>query len=137
MNYLEFEELTKKIQSDSCGQFGASSLDIDRIIKFARDNARFDQPKIEAADGTARMAHYGQGEQPWDTIKRTGWGPAFAASNVLKYLRRTKELQHSLESAKWYYVELTKLAKGDVGAAFILRRLDRHLLTDEEKARLV
>lgn len=53
-------------------------------------------------DSEPRKAHYGDGEQPWDVIVRLGWGPAFAASNVIKYLRRTKNPEHSLESARWY-----------------------------------
>jgi len=57
-------------------------------------------------DVVPRKAHYGDGEQPWDVILASGWGPAFAASNVLKYLRRTKNPEHSLESARWYYARL-------------------------------
>jgi hypothetical protein len=61
-------------------------------------------------DGTERKEHYGPGKQPWDTIKELGWGPEFAAGNVLKYLRRDKDKEHSLESARWYYNQLTNLS---------------------------
>lgn len=64
-----------------------------------------DRPQPGAA-GEPRKAHYGDGEQPWDAIVRLGWGPAFAAGNVLKYLRRTKDPEHSLESARWYWRRL-------------------------------
>ena len=47
-------------------------------------------------DGTVRKAHYGSGRQPWDHIKAAGWGPEFAAGCVLRYLRRTKDPEHSL-----------------------------------------
>lgn len=58
------------------------------------------------ADGTVRKAHYGSGEQPWDTILSQGWGPAFAAGCVVRYLRRDKAVEHSLESARWYFDRL-------------------------------
>jgi len=61
-------------------------------------------------DGTIRQDHYGAGRQPWDDIKDAGWAPHFAAANVLKYLRRTKDLEHSLQSARWYWTELNKMA---------------------------
>lgn len=55
------------------------------------------------ADGTVRQDHYGAGRQPWDDIVDAGWGPAFAAGNVLKYLRRPDKnpldpVRHSLEA---------------------------------------
>lgn len=56
--------------------------------------------------GDGRKAHYGDSVQPWDIILASGWGPAFAAANVVKYLRRTKSPEHSLESARWYYARL-------------------------------
>lgn len=52
-----------------------------------------------STDGSTRKAHYGEGE-------RLGWGPAFAATCVLRYLRRDKAREHSLESARWYYDQL-------------------------------
>jgi hypothetical protein len=98
-----------------------------------------------------RQAHYGQGRQAWDDILDEGWAPEFAAGNILKYLRRTKEPEHSLESARWYYARLTEMMRGEllpatitkasagrrhVGrAAAVLVRLGE-LLTDDEKARL-
>lgn len=67
------------------------------------------------ADNTIRKAHYGDGEQPWDVIVRLGWGPAFAAGNVLKYLRRSKHPEHSLESAAWYYARLVEGCSNEAG----------------------
>ena len=64
--------------------------------------------------GDGRKVHYGSGEQPWDVIVASGWGPAFAAGNVVKYLRRNKAPEHSLESARWYYARLYEGAAGDV-----------------------
>lgn len=61
-------------------------------------------------DGTVRKAHYGDGRQPWDDMVDMGWGPAFAAASILKYMRRSKDPEHSLESARWYYHQLYKYA---------------------------
>lgn len=57
-------------------------------------------------DGTVRKAHYGTGKQPWDTMVEMGIAPEFAAGNVIKNLRRSKDPEHSLESARWYYKQL-------------------------------
>lgn len=62
--------------------------------------------EFTAADGTIRKAYYGAGRQPFDDIVSAGWGPAFAAGNVLKYLRRDKDQEHSLRSARWYWREI-------------------------------
>lgn len=68
-------------------------------------------------DAEPRKAHYGAaGAQPWDLILAAGWGPAFAAANVLKYLRRTKNPEHSAESAAWYYDRLVEGCAGKLGA---------------------
>lgn len=76
------------------------------------------------ADGSVRKAHYGAGRQPWDDILDAGWGPAFAAGCVLRYLRRTKDHDHSLESARWYVERLVELAaKNDQDALAVLDRL--------------
>lgn len=58
-----------------------------------------------------RKPWYGEGRQPIDDIMAAGWGPEFCAGNVLKYLRRTKSPEHSLESARIYYGWLTGLAQ--------------------------
>lgn len=68
------------------------------------------EPEHDGTDGTKRKDHYGAGKQPWDTIKVLGWAPMFAASNVIKYLRRTKDPEHSVESARWYYAQLKDMA---------------------------
>lgn len=70
---------------------------------------------IVSVDGTNRKAYYGpDGEQPWDTALRLGWAHGFAATNVLKYLRRVKpgSEAHSRESAKVYWRWLNQLAEG-------------------------
>lgn len=98
-----------------------------------------DQP---GAEGAARKAHYGDGEQPWDTIKNAGWAPEFAAGNVVKYLRRTKDPEHSLQSARWYYARLKELiGRGSrsheegVRASYVYKALMKEL-TDEEVRRV-
>lgn len=69
--------------------------------------------KEPGAGGESRKAHYGDGEQPWDVIVASGWGPAFAAGCVLRYLRRDKAREHSIESARWYYARLVEGAAAE------------------------
>lgn len=102
--------------------------------------------------GVPRQDHYGAARQPWDDIVAHGWAPEFAAGNVLKYLRRTKDPEHSLESARWYYARLHELmrsqltpgpligsrksaARAAAHAAAVLDGLNR-TLSSEEKLRL-
>jgi hypothetical protein len=90
-------------------------------------------------DETVRQTHYGEGRQVWDTIvEKTDWGPAFAAGNVLKYLRRDKSPEHSLESARWYWNQLVERSKSDrlINDWRVVRFRLWHLLTEDERARL-
>jgi hypothetical protein len=85
-------------------------------------------------DGTTRQNHYGQGEQPWDAIKTVGWGPEFAAGNVIKYLRRTKDIEHSIESARWYWARLhedTYSYEQNRRLPSVLYKLEQMLTPDE------
>lgn len=59
-----------------------------------------------------RKSWYGDGRQPWDDIVDAGWAPEFCAGNVLKYLRRDKTPEHSLESARWYHAQLVEMSRG-------------------------
>lgn len=86
------------------------------------------------ADGTVRKAHYGDGVQPWDLIVAAGWASEFAAGCVLRYLRRTKDPEHSLESARWYWARLNELA-GRNQARYVLGTL-LSVLTDDERSKL-
>lgn len=89
--------------------------------------------------GAERKAHYGEGKQPWDTICDLGWGAIFAAANVLKYLRRTKEQKHSLESARWYFQQLKRFSPSHISRQSDVYSVEELLLgelTDLEKARL-
>lgn len=106
-----------------------------------------DKPKppghgLAADRGDGRKSHYGAGRQPWDDIVEAGWGPSFAAANVLKYLRRTKAPEHSLESARWYWTRLTEFVNqpmqhnvSKMYANIVRERLIK-LLTPEELERL-
>lgn len=85
--------------------------------------------------GVPRQDHYGPGRQPFDDILDAGWAPAFAAGNVLKYLRLTKEPEHSLESARWYYARLFEMSQGDPaprGSFGPFSLVDRHAALAEE-----
>ncbi len=87
-------------------------------------------------DESERQFHYGDGRQPWDDIVDAGWGPAFAAGNVLKYLRRDKQLEHSLASARWYYQQIVRRAGKACGSSdhswgIVLRQLTEMLSVDE------
>lgn len=86
-------------------------------------------------DGSIRKAHYGPGEQPWDTALRLGWGPQAAAFCILRYLRRDKAREHSLESARWYWARLKERACGASPLIWysVLGEL-RNVLTGEEMA---
>lgn len=68
-------------------------------------------PEAEHArtDGTTRKDHYGAGRQPWDDIVDARWGAPFAAGNVLKYMRRNKDVTESRIKGGWYWRELYKL----------------------------
>lgn len=81
-----------------------------------------------------RKPWYGAGKQPWDTIKALGWAPAFAAANVVKYLRRTKDPEHSLESAQWYHERIREMANSPAGEEIYHQLLQE--LNAEEWARL-
>jgi hypothetical protein len=124
---------------DACGVIGEpAALSLLRICEsFTQRNKTEAAPR---ADGTLRQAHYGSGRQPWDDIVVAGWGPAFAASSILKYLRRTKDPEHSITSARWYYAQLEAMADaqramGGGNAIDVINRL-RSLLTEEEMARI-
>ncbi len=84
-------------------------------------------------DGSTRKAHYGDGRQPWDDIVDAGWGAPFAAGNVLKYLRRDKDREASLDKARWYFDQLTKLSHSD-RSGFGMKCMGQlcELLTEEE-----
>jgi hypothetical protein len=90
---------------------------------------------VDRVDDVPRQIHYGEGRQPWDDIVDAGWGHAFAAANVLKYLRRDKEPEHSLESARWYYGQLVSRSAGLNDWAATRQHLDL-LLTSGEIERL-
>lgn len=96
----------------------------------------------DAAAVGARAAHYGDGVQPWDHIVASGWGPAFAAGNALKYVRRhaAKNGEDDLKKGRWYYHELIGMAASEheadvpVGqgvASGALARLELLLVQDE------
>lgn len=84
-------------------------------------------------DGSIRKAHYGEGEQPWDTGLRLGWAPQAAAFCVLRYLRRDKAKEHSLESARWYWARLIEKAQGSSALVWyqVLQELRRELTSEE------
>ena len=115
-------------------------IDLEAVVaaKFNAVSERYGFPERlgvpatrVADDGTIRQVHYGAGRQPWDDIVAAGWAPAFAAGNVLKYLRRSKEPEHSLESAHWYWARLREMDQ----AHDVRLRLGA-MLTDDEQVRL-
>ena len=114
--------------------------ELDAFVVSLPSNAPSEPEFTNAIDSTIRKAHYGAGKQPWDLIKEAGWAPHFAAANVLKYLRRDKQLEHSLESARWYFRELCKLgvvnSNPQCAEAAITLAMLMHLLTHAELALL-
>jgi hypothetical protein len=97
---------------------------------------RLRSPTLIAEDGTVRKVHYGDGRQPWDDIVELGWAPEFAAANILKYLRRTKDPEHSLASARWYLAALRNLVADRDRAAIVAYAQIAQVLTLEEITRL-
>jgi len=107
--------------------------------------------EFESKDGTTRKTYYGaDGRQPWDYIKAEGWGAAFAAGNVLKYMKRAPnkgDRADDTKKAQWYWAELNKLAempeKPTGNDAISVRRAKEaigrvvKLLTKDEYAELV
>lgn len=87
-----------------------------------------DEP--ERPDG--RKVHYGAGRQPLDDIVDAGWGPAFCAGNVLKYLRRDKMLDDSQQKARWYWQYLNGMCRDDDNYPKDCRRSLEKLLTQRE-----
>lgn len=85
--------------------------------------------------GDGRKAHYGSGRQPYDDIKRLGWAPEFLAGSILKYLRRTKDSEHSLESARIYWRWLNDLvidaSDEDNHIRYVIKQLTGTLTPDE------
>lgn len=85
-----------------------------------------------ASDKSIRKTYYGDGEQPWDVMRRKGWACAFAGGNILKYLRRIKN-DDDPDKARWYWVELHRLitsaasAQEKVYAQLVLTQLRQEL----------
>ena len=113
------------------GETMLGAVDQITFARFCELNP--DEP--ERSDG--RKLHYGQGKQPVDTIRELGWAPEFFAGNVLKYLRRDKAREHSVQSARVYYGWLQELAHAknvdDAGYRVrdVLFRLDGELSEEE------
>lgn len=93
----------------------------------------FPDRKETGQDGSVRKAHYGEGRQPWDDIKAAGWAPEFSAGCILRYLRRTKDSEHSIESARWYWARLQEMSmQGNGRARNVLFQLNMMLNSDEK-----
>ncbi|MDE2426251.1 MAG: hypothetical protein KGO96_10145 [Elusimicrobia bacterium] len=95
-----------------------------------------EQPGSDAAP--IRKAHYGPGCQPIDDMIELGWAAHFMAGSILRYLRRDKDREHSLESARRYREWLANLA-ADEGyfckhrARVAVIELDQLLTYDEKR----
>lgn len=89
-------------------------------------------------DGTVRKKHYGPGRQLWDDIKDEGWDVHFSAGCILRYLRRDKDIEHSLESAQWYLRRLQEMTALDYqDSRYVFNRLVYGILTAEERNKLI
>jgi hypothetical protein len=77
---------------------------------YAKD---YVEPERKFADGTVRKAHYGDGVQPWDTMRSRGWACIFATGSVLKYVRRAaaKNGEDDIKKA-WYFQQLKEMMLG-------------------------
>lgn len=110
----------------------------DDLSEWPDYKPKGDEPERAApgADGSVRKAHYGDGRQPWDDTVDSGWGPAFSAGNVLKYLRRTKTPEANGWKARWYYDQLIRHAAEEVNGPWTqaLGQLEELLTSDELKS---
>lgn len=117
----------------------ADVRDLDEVLRpFEEDGVGTVTPS-ERVDVSVRQPHYGDGRQPWDDVVEAGWGPAFAAANVLKYLRRDKVPEYSLESARWYWRQVVDRSNAEpswVAPWTEAKAQLLHLLTADERARL-
>lgn len=111
-----------------------TSREIPGHVSFP-DFCRLNPDDPERADG--RKAHYGEGRQPLDDIKDVGWGPEFSAGNVLKYMRRLKQISDSRQKARWYWRDLNEMCQDDNNHPKDVRRKLESLLTEAEKGWLV
>lgn len=120
-------------------------LDTDGYYWCCKSSRLQSVPEIHLDNsGVVRQNHYGPGRQPWDDIVDLGWAPEFAAGNVLKYLRRDKQREHSVDSAKWYHARLMELCHPAQSGSTTLytyramrvRQELYKLLTEEEHAQL-
>ena len=89
------------------------------------------EPEFLHDDGTVRKEHYGRGRQPWDDIVEQGWGPAFAAGNALKYVRRhgAKNGADDLEKGRWYWRRLVELTHSSLPGEASYARGVKYTLT--------
>lgn len=111
IGYTRGEDMTAFLYQWLQGELRESFPAFDSFEDFVEANP--DLP--DRGDG--RKAHYGDGKQPLDDSWAQGWGHAFDATNVLKYLRRIKpgQEQHSKESARWYWRDLVAAGGGKYG----------------------
>lgn len=90
--------------------------------------------------GDGRKAHYGEGKQPWDTIRECGWEAHWLAGNIVKYLRRNKDPKHSLESAQIYYKRLCDECRktgSDSYQEALVKLIDELTLEELEKIKVI
>jgi hypothetical protein len=84
-------------------------------LRHILDSGNLKIVAVEADRGDGRRAHYGAGEQPWDTMAGLGWQPGFAAASILKYLRRSKDPVEDPKKVRWYGRALNELARQERG----------------------
>ncbi len=136
-------DLIERLQDALHDQDGSPKDDLRRALEASS----LKLVPVERDRGDGRQAHYGSGEQPWDTCLRLGWAQYGAAFSILRYLRRTKEPERDLRHARvylfWLY-ELAKVDKGDgapdvghmYGNSLEVFRMLLRLLTADELERL-
>ena len=115
-------------------EWNDGSIDLDEYPDY---HPKGKEPGHVADDGSVRKDHYGPGRQPWDDIVDAGWGPAFAAGNALKYVRRAaaKNGEDDLAKGRWYYNEMIKRIAGEVNGPWTMAFdvLEELLARDERK----
>ncbi len=104
------EHVVGEAVRDAIGNADGQSPSGESVIaELAKQGYRLVEVEAERADG--RKVHYGSGRQPLDDIIDGGFGGPFCAGNVLKYLRRDKDVEDSKVKAIWYWRKLTEMCQ--------------------------
>lgn len=130
-------------KDDAAAIIDKQAEDVRKLVGIASPTRVFSDRAEPGAVLAVRKAHYGEGKQPLDSMFEEGWADHFMAGSILRYLRRDKDIEHSIESAKRYWGALDNMCgwKGErpdgwLRARQVQARLMK-ILTAEELSKIV